>query len=336
MVIYKEHAMLNLKHIFTPLETIAPPRTNVTTVEEFLELAEQRHHSQHIFANVHSRERVNKLFFDLDGQFHKVEKDCFVLQNRLIEAGIKEKHILKIWTTKKGLHLYAKIKDIKGLYNPDIKAETKNKLRIFTNSITDGLRTVDSTVMADLNRVSRVAGIQRFDNGLTPIVVPNNEVMKDWLSRQKRWIYLVNRGSEVIKGWGSVVRQEDMASLDDLLSEDDIERYNRNKFQSVKLNNTALSRYETNNYATTNLSREDALYSLEPILKPILRGHYEEFISYKPSHNNRIKCVYLLLEANYSVDMICRYISYLNWDNYDEMRTKNNIINLLNAKKLRS
>jgi len=333
-MIYREHTILNLKHIFTPLETIAPPRTNVSSIEDFYELAQIRHHTNHIFANVHSRSSVNKLFFDLDGEFHKVERDAFILQDRLISRGVREKDILKVWTTKKGLHLYAKIKPINGLYNSDIRSEVKENMRLFTHSITEGLKTIDKTVMSDLNRVSRVAGIERFDNGMTPVVVSSNEVLKDWIDKHKRWISLINQGSEIIKEWGSV--NGEFFDLYEGITDEDVKRAGSYSYENIKLTKTALSSYEiADTTFVTTMSRREALPMLEPILKPVLRKHYDEFVGFKPSHNNRIVCVYLLLEAGYSVDLICRYISYLNWDNFNPIRTRNNILSLLNNKKLK-
>ena len=334
-MIYKEHTLLNLKHIFTPLETIAPPRTSVHTIEDFLERAKTQHLNNHVFANVHGSERMNKLFFDLDGDFHRVEKDGFKLQNRLLNNGFREEDILKIWTTKKGLHIYAKMQEINGLYNPDLRNETKSKLKVFTGKLTEGLKTVDSTVMADLNRVARVAGIERFDNGLTPVVISPDHTIKDWINRHgSRWISIINRGSEIIKSWGAV--REGFVNLDDLVSEDDFEVYKARFMSGTPLKDHALANFEVSNFSPTTLPRTEILHALKPILQPILKANYEEFISYNPSHQNRIICVYLLLEAGYSPDLIAKYISYLNWENYDPIKTRNNILHLLNSKKMRS
>lgn len=332
-MIYKEHALLNLKHIFEPVEIIAPPRARVYSNDDFLQKATQQHLNNHVFANVHNPNFLNKLFFDFDGEFQQVERDAFILQDRLHERGIPEEHIIKIWTTKKGKHMYAKLDKIQGLFNPDLRMELKQQLKILTTSLTQGLETVDTTVMADLNRPARVGGIQRFDNGLIPVVISSEHTMQEWFERcTNRWINIIDNGSDVVREWGK--QRTNLTPLNNILTDDDKTAYRERAYESSPLIETPLSTHETSEF-TTSLSRKDALHVLEPILQPILRGYYNDFISYNPDNAVRIQSAYRLLEAGYSTDLIVKYITYLQWDNFNEDITRKHLSELQKNKKLR-
>lgn len=315
-----------LQTLFHHVQFISfPSRIHVKSVDDFITKANGFHYNRPIFADVYETEyghngertptKVNKIFFDFDKKEHQsqslVEKEVDLVVHRLLDRGFNSEDIVKLWSGRKGFHLYAKIRSVDGLYNPDVITETKRKLIGFQQKITKGCPSADTTVFGDFAQVSRVPGIQRYDTKMFPIILPTEAEINTWVKKHRGWRSMMNEGKNILLNWGNGVMD-----IDDFVTEND---YKHIALQShLGLNKS----YEYDLEAIDDYMGESLREEVATIFQFYMGKKTSNlFLEDNPSHNIRLLGTSFLLEAGYPPVLIANLIALIKWDNFNYEKT---------------
>ncbi|MCP6718856.1 MAG: hypothetical protein KJI71_01310 [Patescibacteria group bacterium] len=325
-MLYPDLVKLSLETLFHRVQFISTPyRVGVKSTDDFVVKASKLHYDQPIFADVHETEpayngeriptKVNKIFFDFDMKEHQsqplVEKEVDIIIHRLLDRGFGTNDIIKVWTGKKGFHLYIKIQPIDGLYNPDVIMETKRKMIGFQQKITTGCPSADTTVFGDFAQVSRVPGIQRYDTKMFPIILPTEAKINSWVKKHRGWNSMMEKGKQLLKNWGNGAMD-----IDNFVTENDYKHVNLQTHVGLgKIYEYDLEALDT--------------YDGEPLREEVTNifTYYmgkkvcTKFLEDCPTNNTRLHGASILLESGYPPILITNMIALIRWDNFNFEKT---------------
>lgn len=337
-MIYPDLVKLSLQTLFHRVQFISTPfRIGIKSVDDFLVKANGYHYSRPIFADVHETEpsfsgerlptRINKIFFDFDKKEHQsqalVEKEVDLVIQRLFNRGFAPDDIIKVWTGKKGFHLYAKVQPIDGLYNPDVITETKRKLIGFQRQMTRDCPSADTSVHGDFAQVARVPGIQRYDTKMFPIILPTEAEINSWVRKHRGWGSMMDEGKQLLRNWGNGVMD-----IDTFITEKD---YKHITLQNhVGLGKIYKYDLEAVDDYTGEPLRDEVATIFEFYMGKSICG---SFLEDNPNHNTRLLGTSILLEAGYPPILIANLIALIRWDNFNFEKTLRFITKLKERKE---
>jgi len=327
-LIFERHTRLALSTIFRRVEEIGVPyRTRVKGLSDFMSKAVHHHNKSPVFANVFENRdgviKLNKLFFDFDHADQRVvEKDLNYTRDKLIERGIPKDDIYKIWTTKKGDHLYAEMKPV-FLRTKEEKIEWRRKMRGFQYTITKGCESVDTAVFGDFSRVARVVGIQRPDNNKIPVVVDLETPLNTWLRKHRSWGERMDAGDNILESWGT-----GYSNFDDIITPEDYENVYFSNYTDLP---TDISNYSVN--AITDTFGGQYKDALLPLFKSCMSEELVARIFDTYCDNQtRVAGARHLLETGLGVDVVCNLLALCGWNNFNYGFTYRKLQDLTNWK----
>ena len=309
-----------------PRELGVPFRMNINSKEEFFQKVESYHTRSPIFTNLYTKTKrgnynVNKLWIDFDGY------NQYVLHNEVnqtIEAflslGIERKNIIVVSTGKKGYHLYVLLSS----FNDSLSVREQSKrLHFILSFVTQNMKTVDAPLFSDLNRVVRVAGIQRPEKTFCFVMqdkLSTEKPLSDYLDHYQYNMPLVFRDGN--KKLSSTIRSKlRYLELYDKIIQD------HPNFEPQRLRTFKNPDLISTESPIENLNPKKAKTILDNY-KIVLRKFIEDDALWfaintpNPIHKDRIRLAKKLLSYDLDIDLVCDFIRSLEWFDFDPKVTK--------------
>lgn len=320
-MIFIDHAKIFNEVLFNiyPREAGFPSRQLVNSFDEFLNLAQLYHLSSPVFIQLYNVNKemdevvIDKLWIDFDGKNqYELMSDLKTVYSRMLELGITPKSIIPAWTGGKGFHIYAVLKP----KTYSIK-EAKNYLKWIISWLCRDLKTPDSPLFADINRMVRFSGIQRPKGTFMLVFRPNTIItfptINDFFVKHKfAWKKLIHIGS-------TYMQHVERSALSLPVMKTFIEK--KKNFKPPR------------NHSTNSVGKTSAI---SPITKTTAKqGEYFEFLKLvildqplfyaihapNPRHIDRVRFAIRLFRLKITLDHAHDIVKSLRWIDYEEGTT---------------
>lgn len=332
-MIFKKHMVRFLDVLFDnyPRQVGFPHRLKIAgkinkqNKNNILLLADKYHKNSPVFTSLYET-HINKLWVDFDskGDEQLAFNDAKTFYFRLLEKSIKDEHIFLVYTGNKGFHIYILHEHL------DITDAIREDLHLVLSYLTEGLQHIDSPLFSDINRLVRIAGIQRpnhlFVVCISPGMLFNNynsiydffqehqfnytkifDICTSFLRERKLNGFAVNgtdQGKNYIAMVKEIVEQEDW-----------VKSTNYKKYNIVQEIATNIEyAYKTN--------KEGFAKAVDLVLKATLtKEQYYGIIIANPLHKVRVSATIRLLKQDFTPKDIADFYSTLDWIDFSYEKT---------------
>mgnify|MGYP003123512708 FL=1 len=306
-----------------PREIAMPFRLTANSLEDFIQLSEEKHKRHNIFTNLYQIQKneiiIDKLWIDFDGH------NQYILKNEVMSAitkfkslGILEKNILVVFTGKKGYHLYIRVKPMK------MKTKQASEmLHYILSYVTEGLKNVDRPLFTDTRRITRVAGIQRPEKqwcfALKTSIFKKQDSINEYLSS-----FLYNYNSIMKAGEKNILSLvSSKFSISDISGKIKNKGYVPSALPTFK-NEETVSTIPAN-YSENDLIEKGNDYT--PFLRLLIDNDslFHAIHTPNPIHIDRIRLARKLLSSGLEIPIIVDIMRSLNWFDFDPIITENHV-----------
>ena len=297
-----------------PRDVGVPYRRLCASYEEFRRIA--RKSTEHpVYIQLYVNDTYDKIWVDLDSSsVIKVHQEAKIIYNRLVELGVDQKHIVVVYTGKKGYHIYVRLKPERY----DV-ATARSYLHQVWGAITLGLQTPDRPIFSDTNRIVRIPGIQR-PNGMMPVVLDPQVFLEcnsihEYVEKfNQRWMVIMDVGADLLhKLW----MHRGVFTLEELF------KCTKNIKVPDSLSSVASRKKQAVQQAAPQQTSKDYIRKLvgnDRLCTAIFRPN--------PFHHERVRFAVSLLKRGLDVDDVVDVISTLKWLDFDPAITRYHVMDL--------
>ena len=321
-MIFSEQVRLFQQTLFSnfPREVGFPARRLVHSFDDFLNLAHQFHISSPVFIQLYNvisnKVNIEKAWIDFDGpnQFELLY-ELKTAYFRLIDLGFNENEIVIAFSGKKGYHLYAMLNSTWYEQNT-----AKELLHYILSYVCRDLKTPDSPLFGDVNRIVRVAGIQRPEGTLMLIINPKelflySNINDYFADHEYQWNKLIEIGNQYLKKINGGAKTNLKKLKDKIQLETKFKPPKQNKIITKSM---MISQQKS---ITTRYNRGG---EYNDFLKRIIKNDalYYTILAPNPVHKDRIRLALKLMRTGLNVDDCTEIISTLNWMDFEDKTTR--------------
>lgn len=328
-MLYQKHLNYFLKVLFNEFpRTIGFPwRTDKKEkLDKILSIAYRNHTKNPCFVSLYE-DYFDKIWIDFDDKESKNEQlsfnDAKVVYNRLLkDFDVDPKSIFLVYTGSKGFHIYVLNDKYKFGVSIDDDVKLRKLLHLGLSYLTRGLKTVDSPLFADTNRLTRMAGAQRT-NGMFTLALDPSKVFGSFeniyeyfkmyrfnfsLIAEESSDFLLDRLKEGYSVRGTEGNTNVLARIVKKAQEVNFET--SSEYTSPKFNESLARQIEVAHKS----DKEGFSKAVDLVLRASLsKTVYYNIIAPNPSHNTRISATIKLLQAGFTIEDVTQFFSSLGW-----------------------
>lgn len=320
-MIFTEQVSLFINKLFTdfPREVGFPARKMVNTYDEFLSLAQKYHMESPVFTSLYdvyphaNKVKIDKLWVDQDSFNHyKLLHEAKVIYERMMDLGIEGLNQVIAFTGGKGFHNHTKLNS--KIY--DIP-EAKKSLKYVLSYVCRDLETPDYPLFGDINRIVRVAGIQRPTGSIMFVINPEElflypTINDFFIDNHFNYNEIIKNGNKYLK------KMKSGANIDIVELAKEIKE--ETNFTLPK--RLTIHQDERTSAIQPMINRLYGVYS--EYLKKILKNDalYYAIHAPNPVHTDRIRFAMKLMRMSMDTESIVDIIASLEWMDYNENMTR--------------